>query len=180
MATTTPGVYPSNQDLVAILDDETLRPIFEASSPMRVAVDRSKTPTKFQVENGETRNDHVVENASELSIDFALTDDIRQQYSALEQAYNANRLVTVQTKVTSFRHMLIYLLPHDENATLGDSVAVPMRLIQWREVQPAYGTLPMSKVANKAQSSTVQRGNQQTAQVRSPTIAKQIADYVRG
>lgn len=177
MATTTPGVNSAAQDLVAILDDETLQPLFQASSPMRVAVDRSKTVTQFKVESGATRNDHVVDNATELNIDFTLTDTIRPQYSALEQAWAANRLVTVQTKVSSFRHMLIYMLPHDENTSLGDSINVPMRLIEWREVQPAYGTLPPSKVANKAQSSTVQRGTQQ-GRTSNPTIAKQVYDWV--
>jgi hypothetical protein len=179
MATTTPGVYPGSQDLVAILDDETLQPLFTASSPMRVAVDRTKTPTKFQVESGATRSDHVVINATEIGIDLVLTNDTRQQYAALEQAWTANRLVTVQTKVSSYRHMLIEMLPHDENVALGDSISMPIRLSEWREVQPAYGTLPMSKAANKAQSSTVARGNQQ-GRTTNPTIAKSVYDYITG
>lgn len=180
MATTTPGILPSNQDLVAILDDETLQPLFASSSPMRVAVDRSKTVTKYTVEDGSVRNDHVVDDPVDLNIDFTLTDDTRTQYAALEQTFKSNRLVTVQTKVTSFRHMLIYMLPHDENAALGDSISMPIRLQEWRTIQPAYGTLPLNKVANKAQSSTVQRGSQQAAAPRNPTIARQIYDYIRG
>lgn len=178
MATTTPGVYPANQDVVAVLDDESLQPLFAGSSPMRVAVDRSKTVTQYQVENGAVRNDHIVDNPVELNIDFTLTNETRPQYAALEQAYLANRLLTVQTKVSSFRHMLIYMLPHDESVALGDSINMPIRFIEWRTVQPAYGTLPPSSVRNKAQSSTVQRGTQQS-RTSNPTIAKQVYDWIR-
>lgn len=179
MATTTPGVYPGDQDLVAILDDETLQPMFTASAPMRVAVDQSKTVTSYAVENGSERNDHVVFNPIDLNIDLILTIDSRAQYAAIQQAYRTNRLVTVQTKVSSFRHMLIYMMPHDENVALGDSISVPMRLQEWVTVQPSYGTLPPSSVRNKANSSTVGRGTQQATTPRNPTIAQEIYDWIR-
>lgn len=155
-------VYSASQDLVAILDNDSLQPLFTAARPMRVAVDRSKTVTQYPVENGTTRNDHVVDLPVELNIDLTITEDTRAQYETLAQAFASNTLVVVQTKVTSFRNMLIYALPHDETVPAGESITLPIRLVEWREVQPSYGTLPPSKVANKAQSSTVTRGTQQT------------------
>lgn len=161
MNITLPGIFPAAQDLVAILDNDSLEPIFTASTPMRVSIDKSKIVTQYQVEDGTLRNDHVVENPIAASIDLMLTDSKRNEYIALEQAYNENRLVIVQTKVSSYQNMLIEAMPHDETIDLGQNVIVAVRLIEWREVTPSYGDLPPKKVQNKNQSSTVQSGTQQ-------------------
>lgn len=164
MAITLPGVFPVAQDLVAILDNDSLEPIFTASFPMRVSIDRNKTVTQYQVEDGTTRNDHVVENPISASVDLMLTEDKRSEYIALEQAFQENRLVIVQTKVSSFMNMLIDYMPHDESNALGENILVSIKLIEWREITPSYGDLPPKKVQNKNQTSTVKSGTQQPNQ----------------
>ena len=143
---------------VALLDNETLAPVFESAHPMRVSIMQEKTPTKFAVEDGSDRSDHVVTKLTEAAIDFALTEEVKDAYEALRQYWVQNRLLTVQTKAGSLENMIIVAFPHDETPELGLGVAVPLRLQEWVEVKPETGELPASKVADAKQSSTVRRG----------------------
>lgn len=148
----------SLQPRVAILDAETLIPIFTSASPMRVTVHQEKRPTKFAVEDGTDRSDHVVKELTEVTIDFLLTEDTRNSYAELRQAFDENRLVTVQTKVDTIENMLIVSMPREETPRLGSSVAIPIRLQEWVEVKPEEGEISQNQVASKEQSSTVKRG----------------------
>lgn len=150
----------STQQQVSILDSESFELIFASAQPMRVAVREAKRATKFAVEDGTDRSDHVVRELTEIQIDFLLADDTRNQFESLRQAFEQNKLVTVQTKVRSYENMLILDVPHDETPELGMAVNVPVRLQEWVEVKPEFGELPAAKVENKSQSSTVKRGQQ--------------------
>lgn len=152
----------STQQRVAILDADSLQVIFASAEPMRVSVRESKRATKFAVEDGTERSDHVVRELTEIQIDFLLADDTRNQFENLRQAFDKNKLVTVQTKVRSYENMLILDVPHDETPELGMAINIPVRLQEWVEVKPEFGTLPPAKVENKSQSSTVKRGQQTT------------------
>ncbi|CUJ80687.1 MULTISPECIES: phage baseplate protein [Achromobacter] len=150
----------STQQRVAILDADTLQVLFASAEPMRVSVRESKRATKFAVEDGTERSDHVVRELTEIQIDFLLADDTRNQFENLRQAFDKNKLVTVQTKVRSYEKMLILDVPHDETPELGMAINIPVRFQEWVEVKPEFGTLPPAKVENKSQSSTVKRGQQ--------------------
>ncbi|MGU9943840.1 hypothetical protein RVU96_09995 [Bordetella avium] len=150
----------STQERVAVLDAKTLEVLFQAASPMRVSVKESKRATKFAVEDGTERSDHVVRELIEVQIDFVLTADVRNAFQSLRQAHEQNKLVSVQTKVRLYENLLITDIPHDETPELGMAIAVPVRLQEFLQVKPEYGTLPPEKVAKKNQSSTVQRGQQ--------------------
>jgi len=154
----------STWERVAILNADTYSVIFESASPMSVSVHESKRATKFAVEDGTERSDHVVQDLTEIQIEFLLADDTRNAFENLRQAYLQNTLMIVQTKVGSYENMLITDLPHDEKPELGTAVNVPIRMQEWVEVKPEYGELPPKKVANKNQSSTVKRGQQQTTE----------------
>ncbi|MCG7324278.1 phage baseplate protein [Achromobacter sp. ACRQX] len=152
----------TTQQLVAILDTESFETLFASAHPMRVAVREAKRATKFAVEDGSERSDHVVRELTEIQIDFLLVDDTRNQFESLRQAFDRNKLLTVQTKVKSYESMLIVDMPHDETPELGMAVNVPIRMQEWIEVKPEFGQLPPAKVENKSQSSTVKRGQQTT------------------
>lgn len=170
------GAY--TQDLVAILDGETFEQLFTAAQPMRVSVRDTKRATKFEVEDGTTRSDHVVQDQIEIAIDLILEDETaRDAYQQIKQAKFDNRLVIVQTKVDSYSSMLITEIPHDETTDLGGAISMPMRLVEWRTVQPQYGALPPSKVKNKKQASTSKGGQKQTTEADAPTTRKASVLY---
>lgn len=150
--------------LVGILDSESFEQLFVAANPMRVSVREEKRITKFQVEDGGTRSDHVVQDAREIAIDLLIEDEFaRNMYLQLQQAWRDNRLVIVQTKVSSYENMLIESIPHDETPELGNGISMPIRLTEWRTVTPQYGSLPPSKVASKKQSDTAKQGQKQSS-----------------
>lgn len=148
--------------LVAILDGESFEQLFVSASPMRVSVLEEKKTTKFPVEDGSTRSDHVVQEPRQISIDLMIEDEYaRDMYLQVQQAWNDNKLVIVQTKVGSYENMLIETMPHDETPELGNGIAMPIRLSEWRTVTPQYGSLPPTKVASKKQSDTAKQGQKQ-------------------
>lgn len=151
-------ISSSVQTRVSILDAKSHEVLFQSASPMRVSVTQEKRPTKFAVEDGSERSDHVVTELIEVSVDFLLSEDTRNGYLELKQAFDSNRLLTIQTKVDTVSNVLIISLPREESPRLGDSVAVPIRFQEWKGVTPETGELPPAKVEKKKQSSTVKRG----------------------
>lgn len=146
---------------VQVLDGNTFAVLFNSAHPMRVAVSDEKRATRFQVENGGERSDHVVDNAVELAIEFVLSGhSARQQYEAMRLAYEENRLVTVQTRMRTYENMLIEAFPHEETPTIYDGAVLPLRFLEWREIEPEYGELQQEQVAEPRQASTVDRGAQ--------------------
>lgn len=161
----------SIQERVSILNADTLEPIFQSAHPMRVAVMEAKRATKFAVEDGTERSDHVVRELTEISIDFFLSDDTRNEFDRIRQAYNDNVLVTVQTKVATYESMIILAVPHDETVELGNSINIPIRLQEWLSVKPEEGIAP----ERPKQKSTVKGGQKQTTKASS-----QQEDKVKG
>lgn len=156
----------NNYTPVQILDGETFEVLFSSSNPMRLSVFDEKRITRFPVESGEERSDHVVTNAIEISIEFVLSGfDAREQFKAIRQAFFDHRLVTVQSRMATYEDMLIEAMPHEETRYVYDGAVVPVRLVQWRAIEPEYGELQQEQVANPAQSSTVQRGRQEGQEV---------------
>jgi len=161
------------QDLVAILDSENLTQLFSAAQPMRVSVREEKKATSFQVEDGTERSDHIVKLATEILIDILIEDEgARDGYEQIRQAWLDNRLVIVQTKVSSYKNMLIESVSHDELPELGGAISMPVRLKEWQTVTPQYGSMPPSKVANKKQSDTAKGGQKQTSGADGATTRK--------
>jgi hypothetical protein len=146
---------------IQVLDNETLAQVFVSGQPMRVGVKEDKRVTKFTVESGETKNDHIVNEPIEISIDFIVTDeDAKNQLEQMRSMFRDNKLFTVQCKMGSYPNMLIQSFPHDETAQLYDGASVPLSFIEWRETTPEYGTLKQEAVRNPQHSSTVSRGKQ--------------------
>lgn len=146
---------------IQVLDGETFEVLFASSNPMRLSVLDEKRATKFKVEDGSERSDHVIDNAIQINIEFILSgDEAREQFQAISQAYFEHRLVTVQSRMGTYENMLIEAIPHEETRQMYDGAILPVRMTEWRETEPEYGELTQRQVAEPRQSSTVQRGTQ--------------------
>lgn len=168
----------ATDDLVCILDNETLQQLFTTASPMRMTVRETKRTTKYPVEDGSTRSDHVIVDPVEISIDLILESEFaRDGYEQIRQAWRDNRLVTVQGKVSSYPGMLITEIPHDSSPEYGMGIAMPIRLEEWRSVEPQYADLPPSKVKSPKQASTAKKGQKQAAEADAPTARKASVAY---
>src|SRR5699024_8446353 len=81
------------------------------------------------------------------------------------QAFLDHRLITVQSRMATYEDMIIEAMPHEETRDVYDGAVVPVRLVQWRAIEPEYGELQQEMVDDPAQSSTVQRGRQEGQEV---------------
>jgi hypothetical protein len=165
-------------DLVAILNSESLQPLFAGAAPMRVTVRETSKLTSWPVEDGTQRTDHRVLDPVEIELPLLLaTEDARNLFNQLRQAFVAGDELVIQTKVRSYESMMIVEMPHDQMPEQGDSIPVAVRFKEVRVIKPEFGTLPPQQVANPAQASTVQRGGQQTTEASAPERRKASALY---
>lgn len=146
---------------VAILDAQDFRVLFADAHPLSVSVRDEKTITRFAVEDGSERADSAVKRPIEITIDFLLTDDIRNQYEEMRQAYLSNDLVVVQTRTANYPSMQIETFPNEQSF---DSVQATMTLVEVEFVRPQYGPLPPDAVRDSADASTLNRGQLQTTE----------------
>lgn len=177
MATTTPGVNQSNQDLIAILDADTYQPLFAGSNIMQVTVRETSKLTNWAVEDGTQRTDHRVIDPVGIDMPLLLNDNTRALFEQLRNAYLEGRNLIVQTKVRSYTDIMIIEIPHEEKPEFGDSIPITVKMQELRVVKPEFGTLPPSRVANKKQASTVAKGNQQSTPSDAPTTRRASAIY---
>ena len=149
---------------VIILDNDTLQELWTGSDIMRVSVNESSKATRYAVEDGTSRNDHVIQNPTEIAISMVLAGEVARLFQLLKQTYLERKLVTIQTKTDVYANMLVEEIPHEQDAGMTDGVTVDVRFVEWREVVPEYGELTMNRVANPNQSDTVKRGSQATSE----------------
>lgn len=149
---------------VEILDNETLQPLWLGSDIMDVQVQETSTVTKYKVEDGTNRNDHIVHNPTEIMMRFTLAGEVSQLFNAIKQTYTERALVTVQTRTDVYADMIVTDIPQEQAGAAMDAVTLDVRLSEWREVVPEYGELTQARVAKPEQSSTVKRGSQATSE----------------
>jgi hypothetical protein len=169
MAFTDPRVNQSSADVIAILDADDFTPLFVGVDPMRVTVKELAKLTKYEVEDGTERTDHMIFEAVEIEMPMVLSGEFRDLYRQLKDAFLAGRELVIQTKTDTYPSMLVYEMPHDEIPEMADAVQVSIRFREVRVVEPELGDLPPRRVASPQQSSTVNRGTQQTTESDEPT-----------
>lgn len=155
--------------MIQIFDNDTKELIFRQTNIINIEVKLDKQATKYQVEDGTMRNDHIIENAKEINISFVLTkvdkDDNVSQFLEILSYFNENKFVTVQTKMNIYNNMLIEAIPQTENKEIFYGCSINMHLIEWREVKPEYGQLKQEQVKDKKHSDTQKTGRQQGSEV---------------
>ncbi|OTA14594.1 phage-like protein [Xenorhabdus vietnamensis] len=163
---------------VKIFNVDSFATVFDSASPIQISVRDEHKVTKFQVENGETRSDHIVVEAVEIGMELLLTGELKNSFSAMQQAYDTHQLVGIQTRVKTYQPMILVNFYHDEISEMADAIKLSLRFREWRTVEPEYGELPPRKVAKKNQSGTVNRGNVQTKGVegKKKSVATKIMD----
>lgn len=144
---------------VMVLGADVFGVLFHSASPMRVSIREEKRATKFQVESGEVRNDHVIDLPTEIVVDFLIAgDEARSQYANLVTKYHAKEPVIIQTRLTSYDNMLIESIGREEIADIAEGSTMSVRFIEWREITPEYGELTPEKTQSPKHTDTVNRG----------------------
>ena len=167
----------ASADVVAIFD-ENFNQVFENGRPIKAMVNEDSKVMEHPVETGATITDHSIILPVEIELSLILdSENYRNTYQQIKTLFKSRKLLTVQTKTDSYRNMLIQKIPHDEDPELFDVIAIAVSLKEVLFVTAQFGTLPASKVANKSNASTVQKGEQQ-AKTASPSLLRSAAQPV--
>lgn len=157
-------------DVVAVFDANFTQ-VFALARPIKATVNEQQKVMEHPVEDGTVITDHKVIQPIEIELSMLLTSqNYRSVYQQIKQLYLKGTLLTVQTKAASYANMLIYNIPHDEDPTMYNSLAVGIKLRQVQFVTATFGTLPPKKVKKKTQASTVSRGEVQPKPVTDSAI----------
>ena len=76
---------------VEILDNETLQPCGRAATLWTCKVQETSTVTKYKVEDGTNRNDHIFTIPTEIMMRFTLAGEVSQLFNAIKQTYTRAR-----------------------------------------------------------------------------------------
>lgn len=140
-----------------------LNQLFADARPIKATVSETSKVMEHPVEDGTVITDHRIVQPTSIELSMIVSGAFfRSVYQQIKQVFTDGRLLTVQTKTSSYTNMLIEEMPHTEDADLFDAVAVAIKLKEVKFVTAQYGTLPASKVRNPANASTTQKGQQQT------------------
>lgn len=157
-------VPTASADAVAVFDQD-FNQVFANARPIKATYNRTSKVMEHPIETGAVITDHMVVMPVEIQLSLMLgAADFRSVYEQISQIFLNGTLLTVQGRTKTFENLIISDMPHDEEPDLFDIVAVAVKLKQVQFVTAQFGTLPASKVADKTQASTVQKGEQQTTQ----------------
>ena len=155
--------------IIQFFDNDTKEVIFKSSNITSLDAKLNKQATKYQVEDGTERNNHIIEKAKEIDVSLVLTKaDEKENIASFQELldyFNNNKLVTVQTKMNIYNNMLIEAIPHSESKDIFYGCTISMHLTEWREVKPEYGELKQEQVKDNKHSDTQKTGRQQGTEV---------------
>lgn len=152
-------VSSASSDLVAVLDSD-FNQVFPGARPFKVTVREAAKVMEHPIETGATITDFriIVPIEGEFSL-IIPGPNYRSVYAEIKQYFLNATLLILQTKATSHENMLIAEMPREEDPDMYDAISMSIRFKEAQFVTAQFGRLPASKVQNKSQASTVDRGS---------------------
>lgn len=156
-------------DVVAILGPGFL-PMFSLARPLTATVYEDARLMEHPLEMGSVIADHIVIQPLEIDMPCIVTGELayRNTYAAIKAAFTTGTLLTVVTRTGVYPNMVIIAMPHEERAQSFNAIEMSIRMRHAVFVQPQSTDLPANETQNPAQSSTVDRGAQQTTPASAP------------
>lgn len=145
-------------DTVAVFDQE-FNQVFKAARAIKAVVKEQSKVMQHPVETGIVITDHRIVLPIEIELTLILSSlDYSDIYKNIRQFYNAGTLLTVQTRSDVYYNQVIDSMPHEEDPTQFNVIALALNLIQVQFVKPQYGVIPKQSKNQSVQK----RGVQQT------------------
>ncbi len=158
MAATDTTTASAATDVVCVLN-AALEQVFVTARPIKATVKEGSKLMQHPLETGSLATDHRVFLSTEIELSLLLTgEEYRATFQQIRDLYRQGEVLTVQTRAASYPDMLVEVMPHDETPDIYDGLAVAVKLIEARFVEPQFSDI---KPANPANASTVKRGEQQ-------------------
>lgn len=164
-------------DIVAVFDQD-FNQVFRQARALKAVVKESAKVMEHPVETGATITDHRVILPVEIELSLIVQAfDYADVYKTIRQYYLNATLLTVQTKSDTYSNQLISSMPHEEDPSTYDTLAIALTLKQVQFATAIYSVRPKSP----QNSSRVNRGTQNGA---TPTpkqsAAVEAVDYFSG
>lgn len=151
------------QDVVAVLN-KSLNQVFVGASIIKAEVKEESKVMSHPVESGQTIEDEIVFQPTTVTLSMVLNPvTYRAVYQEIKQLYDKREILTVQTKVNSYASLVIEQLPHDEDGSIFDTIAIAIRLKEVRFVETEYEAYTPTKVRNPADASNKKTGEAKTS-----------------
>lgn len=146
--------------MIIILDDESSTPILDKLDILDLRINQGKLVTEFPVEDGTVRSDHVVlrQLVIEMTVAYSGGPDAMEAYSELLNLFEENKKVSIQSRGTTHRDMILSNIPRIEPADMIDGMLFNLQFKQWKDVKAREGTYTVTEVAVPQQSDTVKTG----------------------
>lgn len=176
--TTLNNLLPSAAvDYVAIFD-QNFTQLFREARALKAVVKEQAKVMEHPVESGAIITDHRIILPVEIELSLILASaDYQSVYKAIRQYYLNATLLVIQTRAGVYENQLISALPHEEDPTMFDALAIALSLKQVQFVQAQFGVIPKAP-ANKA---VVNRGVQRPKPIADDSdVALDTVRYVKG
>lgn len=171
-------LLPSRAVDVVAITGAGFAPMFSAARPLTASVYEYADIMEHPLETGAVIVDHIVFKPVEIELPLLCVGEAayRSTYAAIRTTYSAGTLLTIRTRTGSYPSMVITDLPHDETPDEFNAISIRLRLREARFVTPKQG-LASDQVANQSQSSTQNRGTQQTSAAGASTTGQAGTAY---
>ncbi len=144
-------------DYVAVFD-QNYNQIFREARAVKAVVKEQAKVMEHPVESGAIITDHRVILPVEIDLSLILASENYQNvYKQIRQYYYNATLLIIQTRAGVYENQLISGLPHEEDPTMFDALAIALSLKQVQFVTAQYGIVPKYP----SNSNNVNRGTQQ-------------------
>jgi hypothetical protein len=145
------GIYDSN-----------FNQVFLDTKFMKASVLDTSQIFSHPLEDGSQTIDHKIANPIEIELSIILAgNDYRNTYKSLKKLDTDATTLTIQTRTDVYPDMLIYSLPYEEDAEVGNGIKLTVSLKQIQR-----GTTTIKVVPKSAKDSTKQNnGNVQGTSV---------------
>lgn len=154
-------IATASRDVVGVFNQNFVQ-VFERARPLKATVKEEAKVFEHPIETGATITDFRIIQPIEIELSLILqSEDYRDVYQQIRQSFLNGELLVVQTKSAVYENQLIQAMPHEEDPAQYDAITLALKLKQAQFVTPQFANLPLRKVRNPANSSTVQKGEQQ-------------------
>lgn len=163
MAATDSNYRSAATDVTALLKQSDFSQVVQKARAMKLSLREDSKVMEHPVEDGTTITDHrvILPVEGDLSVIIA-GSDYRSTYQSLRALFLSGELLILQTQVASHQNMLIVSMPREESPDMQGAIPIALRVKEVKTVKASYGTLPPRAVANKADASTVKKGDTST------------------
>lgn len=159
--------------MILLFDNNTLELVLQRLHILSLSVNEQKNVTSFAVEDGSVRSDHAYDEQLEIVLVCTYGGEASQTiYSELKHLYDTGKLLTVATRNTVHKDMILSAIPREEPAELANATVISLVLKQWKDVKAREGTFTISEVANPQQSDTVAGGVKQGVPVSDASVER--------